>query len=100
MVEMTVLQASPSLLTITVPSGYVSHLKALATSKHYFMVITANISVNSMHRQLKMEVQQLQGDVEESTYVTSFPVLGLPCKNTYCGFVQNFQGVRLRNAMF
>jgi len=64
------------------------------------MSIIANTFVNSMLRQLKVQVQQLQEDVEESMYVISFPVLSLPCKNTYCGFVQNFQGVRLCNAMF
>jgi hypothetical protein len=64
------------------------------------MIIIANTVVNSMPRQLKVLVYQFQGDVEESIYVISFPALSPPCKNTYCGFVQNFQGVRLCNAMF
>jgi hypothetical protein len=64
------------------------------------LVVTTNISVNSMSWQIKVGMQQFEGDVEESIHVTSLPVFSLPCNNTYCGFVQNFQCIRLRNAMF
>jgi hypothetical protein len=60
MVQITALEASQFLATVRFSSGVLS-LKALLTSKRYHIIITTNIPVNRLARQLEGNIRKHAG---------------------------------------
>jgi hypothetical protein len=60
MVQIMALEASQFLPTVRVPSGLLS-LKGFVTSKGYHIIITINITVNRMARQLEGNIRKHAG---------------------------------------